>query len=456
LTFSDSDAGSHALQLLGQALGPSAEGPTGNMVTARDLEQTKPAQILLRSTTPLSAQDLAGLFPTNASATIGPAASKLRIEPSGAYSYRVLVAPPTGVIAAEYLAVTDPLEADFNLLRQALNRPCARMEGHYEHLFAMPIPNFILVRNVAQALSQRAQCHLMLGQPEAAWRDLALVREMCCLLGPKPSEKPVTLVSAMIEVAVTGLYLQTVKDGLRLHAWHEPELTAIQAQLAQVKLLPLMSAAMDSEMVAICSIFERSSPNEIAKNFSLRQPEPTTLDKLRNPHYLFYKLAPRGWIWQNIASVALRNQEVMDTMDLTNNRVMAARVDAFALREGNRQKRSSPYTWMAAVAIPNFAKALQTVARNETRAHQAWLACALERHRLANGSYPESLEKLAPRYVDRLPTDLFNGKPLRYLRAPDGSYVLYSVGWNESDDGGVPGKESLEGDWVWRPESASF
>jgi hypothetical protein len=157
-----------------------------------------------------------------------------------------------------------------------------------------------------------------------------------------------------------------------------------------------------------------------------------------------------------MASMALRNQEVMDTLDLTNNRVMAARIDAFALREGNRQKRSSPYTWMAAVAIPNFAKAMQTVARNETRAHQAWLACALERYRLANGSYPKSLENLVPRYVDRLPTDLFNGKPLRYLPAPDGNYVLYSVGWNESDDGGVPGKESLEGDWVWRPESASF
>jgi hypothetical protein len=27
--------------------------------------------------------------------------------------------------------------------------------------------------------------------------------------------------------------------------------------------------------------------------------------------------------------------------------------------------------------------------------------------------------------------------------------ALWYVGWNEKDDGGVPGKTSAEGDWVW-------
>ena len=131
---------------------------------------------------------------------------------------------------------------------------------------------------------------------------------------------------------------------------YQIQLTAIQKQLGQIRLLPLMTAAMDSEMVAVCSIFEKSSPDEIAKIFTLGKPAPSLLDRLRDPYYMFYKLAPRGWIQQNMASLALRNQEVMETLDLTNNRVMAASIDAFALREGNRQKRSSPYTWMTAAA----------------------------------------------------------------------------------------------------------
>jgi len=456
LTLDEPAVESRALRLLSQSLGPCVEGPTGNIVTARDLEQTKPAQLLVRTAPSLSLEALARLFPTNASTTIGPAANGLRVASTTSNLFLVTVAPSPGVMASEYLAATDPLEADFDLLRQALTRPYSRMEGDYENLFAIPIPTFVLVRNVAQILTQRAQCHLLLGQPEAAWRDLSLVRDLCRLLGPKPDDKPVTLVSAMIEVAVTGLYLQGVKDGLRLQAWRDPQLTAIQEQLSQIKLLPLMSAAMDSEMVAVCAIFEQSSSGEIANIFSFGKPKPSLLDRLRDPYYMFYKLAPRGWIQQNMASVALRNQEVMETIDLTNNRVMAARIDAFALREGNRQKRSSPYTWMAAVAIPNFAKALQTVARNQIRAGQAMIACALERHRLATGQYPNSIEQLVPQYVDRLPTDLFNGKPLRYRATPDSNYLLYSVGWNELDDGGVTGGENREGDWVWSPDSATF
>ena len=450
LNFADPEAPKQALQLLGQTLGPSMEGPTGNIVTARDLEQTKPAQVLVRSAIPLAAEDLLGLFPTNAPATLGPAANGLRIQSTGSHSFQVVVAPPPGVIAGEYLAATGPLEADFDLLRQALTRPYARMEGDYAHLFAMPIANFVLVRNVAQALAQRAQCHLMLGQPEAASNDLSLVRDMCRLLGPKPSDRPVTLVSAMIEVAVTGLYTQIVKDGLRLHAWREPQLALIQAQLAQVRLLPLMSGALDSEMVAVCDIFENSSPEEIDDIFSQRPTPSTGWDRLRNPLYLFCKFAPHGWVHQNQASIALRNDEVMATIDGANNRVSAAGVDAFALREGTRMKRSSPYTWLAAISVPNFAKALQTLARNQTRSGQAQIACALERHRLAKGAYPDSLEALAPQFIPQLPHDLFTGKPLRYRPTSDGSYLLYSVGWNEADEGGVPGQGNLEGDWVWQ------
>ena len=79
LTFGEPEVESRALHLISQSLGLSVEGPTGNIVTARDLEQTKPAQILVRAAAAPSLQELATLFPTNASTTIGPAASGLRV-----------------------------------------------------------------------------------------------------------------------------------------------------------------------------------------------------------------------------------------------------------------------------------------------------------------------------------------------------------------------------------------
>ena len=82
-------------------------------------------------------------------------------------------------------------------------------------------------------------------------------------------------------------------------------------------------------------------------------------------------------------------------------------------------------------------------------------ACALERHRLAHGEYPETLNALVPQYFDKLPHDAITGEPLKYRRSGDGGFILYSVGWNGTDDGGKGvmkesgGVDQEKGDWVW-------
>ena len=65
------------------------------------------------------------------------------------------------------------------------------------------------------------------------------------------------------------------------------------------------------------------------------------------------------------------------------------------------------------------------------------MAIALERYRLAHGEYPDSLDALAPQFIAKVPHDVIGGQPLHYRRTSDGQFVLYSVGWNETDDGGV-------------------
>jgi len=71
-----------------------------------------------------------------------------------------------------------------------------------------------------------------------------------------------------------------------------------------------------------------------------------------------------------------------------------------------------------------------------TRLHIA-LRCYFEEH----GRLPGRLDELAPRYIERVPLDPFNGKPFRYdpKRA-----LLYSVGSNRRDDGGKVGKRRWE------------
>jgi hypothetical protein len=90
-------------------------------------------------------------------------------------------------------------------------------------------------------------------------------------------------------------------------------------------------------------------------------------------------------------------------------------------------------------------------------ANEALVVCALKRYLLAHGQYPETLDGLVPQYVQKLPHDIIGGQPLKYRRTDDGQFVLYSIGWNEKDDGGTvawtdpkPPRVNLDkGDWVW-------
>jgi hypothetical protein len=116
----------------------------------------------------------------------------------------------------------------------------------------------------------------------------------------------------------------------------------------------------------------------------------------------------------------------------------------------------SPLTFLAALSVPNFTKALQTTANNQTLVNEAQIVCALERFHLAHGEYPETLDALAPQFMETIPHDIIGGQPLHYRRTDDGKFLLYSVGWNETDDGGQVvftkggSVDREKGDWVWQ------
>jgi hypothetical protein len=88
---------------------------------------------------------------------------------------------------------------------------------------------------------------------------------------------------------------------------------------------------------------------------------------------------------------------------------------------------------------------------------EALIACALERYHLAHGVYPDSLDALAPSCIAAVPHDIMNGDCYHYHLRPDGRFLLYSVGWNQTDDNGISAYDKgtvnptdlFKGDWVW-------
>ena len=124
---------------------------------------------------------------------------------------------------------------------------------------------------------------------------------------------------------------------------------------------------------------------------------------------------------------------------------------------GAEMQHLTPYNFIERMLLPSLGHAAIRFACAQTSVDQARIAIALERYQLAHGKFPESLDALMPQYIGQMPHDVIGGQPLKYRRTSDGQFVLYSIGWNEKDDGGVtviPKEGSQpkfeEGDWVWR------
>jgi hypothetical protein len=355
-------------------------------------------------------------------------------------------------VAINYLKWSDQFQPDFDLIRDALKRPYATMDGDYSVPYQSPIPNFISVRTLAQVLAQRAKCYLLLGQPEKALNELTFLNDSRRLLEGAPTGKPMTLVAAMINVAVTGLYADTIADGFQKQAWQEPQLAALQKQLEQINVPSFVAQAFESEPAATTRTLEITSAKKLTKLFSQIDPKQW---KWALWPMVKSALIPRGWIYQNMATEARLVYKQTQGFDSANDIIQPQKFTDLT-RELNTIAK--PYKFIAAEMIPNFTKAWQTTAYNQTLVNEAQIVCALERYRFAHDKYPESLDALAPQFIEKLPHDIIGGQPLHYRRTSDGKFLLYSVGWNETDDGGQEtsaktpygGIDYTKGDWVWK------
>jgi hypothetical protein len=116
------------------------------------------------------------------------------------------------------------------------------------------------------------------------------------------------------------------------------------------------------------------------------------------------------------------------------------------------KKHYSPYKVQALMLFPAISSTVKKIAAIQSSIDLARIACALERYRLAHGDYPDTLDVLTPQFIEKLPPDIINGQPLHYRREANGQFILYSIGWNEEDDGGLPVTffDLKQGDWVWQ------
>ena len=94
----------------------------------------------------------------------------------------------------------------------------------------------------------------------------------------------------------------------------------------------------------------------------------------------------------------------------------------------------------------------ETTKRYEALLELLKVHAALRSYQLDNESLPATLEELTPDYISKVPTDLFSGRAFAY-RVTEEGYLLYSVGPNGVDDGGVETTDGIDGDLLLEPAS---
>jgi hypothetical protein len=310
---------------------------------------------------------------------------------------------------AEWFAQWDQ---SFAQLREAGERPAARRPGNYTTPVSAPIPNFVAIRTLAYVLASRAKVHLIMGNSAQAYEDI----ETLAVVMKSLESAPGTLVSAMVQVAVAGVYIDTVEEGLRAQLWQDSELRKLILDLQQQNLIAVVQQGIRAERAALLRHFEALANRESDPLYI------SSVDLLSNPskqwsfERVLLNISPATWVRRNQARYAQFIQGYLDGLDPRRRRIdliQIERTSSEILKVGGRW---SPHNMLTMNFAPNFSRAASTLARNQTRIDQAMIAGALERFRFRHDRYPEELNELVPQYMEVLPVDVFRGKPFTYAR----------------------------------------
>jgi hypothetical protein len=334
--------------------------------------------------------------------------------------------------AASYLAWSGQFQDDFDTIAAALKRPYARIMDDYSHYLSIQLPNRVTGYQVIITLEQRAKCHLLLGQIDKAWQELVLMNELRRLVDGQGNF--LTTEGDWMIRGIINHSLPVIARGMELRAWQEDQLHALQDRLRNSDVIAQHAQALRCGRALLFSSVETG---ELLRAQRMAAGNNFWALVRKHPEVLLFSLAPHGALEQMFIRKSKDFQAMINAFSPTNGIVRPGDVS-----------RASAWWKRAQEGTP-------ALLRMQTLINEGQIACALERYRLARGEYPETLDALAPGFIQQLPRDIVNGEPLKYRRADNGKFLLYSVGWNETDEGGkdasnVSRPETLKnGDWAW-------
>jgi len=354
--------------------------------------------------------------------------------------------PVKGAMTADtVLAALESYAADMAALANDVQRSRSRFDIRYEDSFAQVVPHLVVLRQAAILFSLRASASLAKGDANEALADTITTIRLAESIATEPS-----LIAQLVRVVLLEIGMQPFWEGATDHKWSAAHLVELRSALLPINLIQGMALSFRGERNMFNDWFNRLIDGDADAAGQLE-----IVTDLSNPIGFDF---PAGWVYQNQFHI---NRFVTDTIlpsiDLKNRRLLTTGFNSMDEEVRTLKEGFLPYYFLAAMVLPAYDRAGIKMAAGQAAIDQALVVTALESHRLAKGRYPASLDALMPKLLKTVPGDWFGNTGLMYRRNADGTFTLYSIGYNEIDDNGRyvfgSGKrkpiEWEEGDWPW-------
>ena len=343
--------------------------------------------------------------------------------------------------AEDVLIALSRNEAVLSEFEAAGSRPKSRYPIHMEEGFSTLLPNLSQFKVATRLFSLRAAARLDLGEVELAANNV----RMAFRIG-EAVESESFLIGQLVRYACDSIAMHALWEGMVDHRWNETQLRQFQGLLGARDYSEGIIRSMEAERAIGNMEMERLAQEGVRRLVELdRLGSSSAEDKWIEAPASVSLLMPKGWFQMNHVALMHGYQLLLDQC-----RASLRGPDRWEARrrfraEGDPLERfmfqirgnPDPRTFVCGMLLPSLARSIDKTLRAQATASLGMTACALERHRLAHGKYPESLKELVPAYLDSVPLDPLNNEPLHYRATGDGWFELWSVGLNRKDDGGV-------------------
>jgi hypothetical protein len=311
-------------------------------------------------------------------------------------------------------------------------------------LFEMQLPHYSPVQKLARLFVVRAHLAIAAGNAAEAVRSI----QGCLRLSSAAGAEPV-LISTLVSMALHSNAQEAVHALLRSRLATTAELDVLAVDLQRMDYLRVMLQAVRGEMAASTQTIEAMASRPESRLSFLGFGSYSQGDDAAFFERLLGRLTPQGLLQHGEARMIELELKHM-LLPLKRGGYISPSMELQEWEKDIQASRSllNPHGWLVGLVMPAYSTVMRQVYFNETLRRLSLAALQIEKHRLAHGSPPATLDSPLLDPVDQ--------EPLRY-RVENGGYVLWSLALDGEDDRGRALEKNeketdkdFTGDWVWR------